>query len=136
MMHSITSLQMLLNLLSRTRQVGKTQAAIELTKKCDGIMLCMSTGHAQRIKKEHGIEAYGVSEIDKCLGWLRPVVVDQDALIPLIQFARAEYQEKSEELSRRTKQLAHLQRIVSNDFKEMSVILTDPDPDIRAIFGG
>lgn len=110
-----------------SRRIGKTMAAVELAKSCDGMLICLDGAQARKLQKDHGINTCSVRS-DDVRGYVGPIIFDQDALVLLCWDLLKIYDAGQEKPN---KQIKVLKEMISDVDK--AILLTDPDPDIREL---
>lgn len=97
----------LLAILTVSRQFGKTRSAVKLAGECNGVLLMATAEQARRVSREYGVTAAPVTNCNYTIrGKHTPVVLDQDAMVALLQMAR--------------KELARTRKIIKNAHRRLN----------------
>jgi len=80
----------LLSLLSQSRRIGKTRAAVRLAGECKGLLITRTAEEARMLQRQYGVEAAPITNIQRARGKHKPLVMDQDAMVMLLQMVRKE----------------------------------------------
>lgn len=127
-------------LLAQTRQVGKTTAAIELTKMVDGaVLICHNQKQAKEISQKHGIQTCSTESLNTMafLGSNRKVIIDQDAAGSIIYYTLNEIDRLKNENRERIEELADLRREVQDLYyseSKQALGMTHPSQYVRRLF--